>query len=139
MDLYLWWIIIGVVFIIFEFFTPTLFFLNFGFACFITSIFVYLGFSQVAQAVIFFVSSGLLLLLVRPVLQKLYKKSSNIEDKYVGQTVKVIKRIDDFSGRITIYGEDWEARSNNSGEVFDEGIEVKIVKRDSLILYVENL
>ena len=139
MDLYLWWIVVGIILIIFEFFSPTMFFLNFGLACFITSVFVYLGFSQVAQAVVFLVSSGLLLLLVRPVLKKFYNKSEEIEDKYINQTVKVIKRIDDFSGRITIYGEDWEARSNNSGEVFDVDSEVKIVKRDSLILYVESL
>ena len=139
MELYLWWIIIGIVFVIFEFFSPTLFFLNFGLACFITSVFVYLGFSQLIQAIVFLLSSGLLLLLVRPVLKKFYKKSSDLEDKYIGQTVKVTKRIDDFSGRITIYGEDWEARSANSGEVFEAESNVKIVKRDSLILYVENL
>ena len=139
MELYLWWIIIGIIFIIFEFFSPTLFFLNFGLACFITSVFVYFGFSPLIQAIVFLLSSGLLLLLVRPVLKKFYKKSSGLEDKYIGQTVKVIKRIDDFSGRITIYGEDWEARSANSGEVFEPDSKVKIVKRDSLILYVENL
>lgn len=139
MELYLWWVVIGIIFIIMEFFSPTLFFLNFGLACFITSIFVYFDFSQIVQAIIFLLSSGLLLLLVRPVLQRFYKTSSKIEDKYVGQVVKVIKRIDDFSGRITIYGEDWEARSANSGEVFEPESNVKIVKRDSLVLYVEGL
>ena len=139
MELYLWWIIIGIVFIILEFFSPTLFFLNFGLGCFITSVFVYLGFSPLIQAIVFLLSSGLLLLLVRPVLKKFYKTSSDLEDKYIGQTVKVTKRIDDFSGRITIYGEDWEARCANSGEVFEAESNVKIVKRDSLILYVESL
>lgn len=139
MQIYLWWVVIGIFLVILEFLTPTLFFLNLGIACFLVAVFAYLGFSQVIQAIIFLISSAVLLLFVKPIVQKFYDKKSDISDKYIGQTVKVIQKIDKFNGRITIYGEEWQAKAINEEDVFEIGDEVKIVKRESLVLYVEKI
>ena len=44
-----------------------------------------------------------------------------------------------YSGIITLYGERWEARLSESEEEIPENTEVKIVKNDSLIMYVEKI
>ena len=139
MQLYLWWIIIGIILVIVEFLTPTLFFLNFGIACLITAVFAYLAFSPIVQALVFLVSTGLLLLFVKPILQKFYDKKSEIDDKYVGQKVVVTNTINEQGGKIKIYGEEWIAKPLNDGEIYEIGQEVQIVKRDSLIMYVEKI
>lgn len=139
MDLYLIWIIIGIILIIIELLTPSMFFLNLGIACLITAFFTYLGFSQVIQAIIFLISAGILLFFVKPIMQKMYNKKAELNDKYINQIAKVIQRTDKNDGRITIYGEDWQAKSNNEEDIFEINENVKIVKRDSLIMYVEKI
>ena len=76
---------------------------------------------------------------MKPILQKFYDRKSEINDKYIGQVAKVINTVDAQNGRITIYGEDWQAKAINNIAVFEVGSSVKIVKRESLILYVDKI
>ena len=46
--------------------------------------------------------------------------------------------VSEFSGVISIYGERWEARSENK-TVIPKGSEVRIVRNESIIMYVEKL
>ena len=64
--------------------------------------------------------------------------SSGISSKYIGQVVKAETDIDANSGIISIYGERWEARSEN-GTVISQGSEVKIVRNESIIMYVNQI
>ena len=59
-----------------------------------------------------------------------------MENKYVGKTAKVIETITQTSGAISIYDERWDARILDNNEI-PIGENVKIVKYDSLIMFVE--
>ena len=133
------WCIAGVIFCIIEIFTPAMFFLNLGFACFVAAISAALHFSLTIQVVVFAVFSVIFLLWLRPFLLK-QKNSGEPEtiEMYIGKPAKVIEKITPQGGRIAIFGEEWQAKSLNE-EVFEPGEEVKIVKNDSIVMYVERL
>ena len=65
-------------------------------------------------------------------------KQTGLDDKYIGKIVKVTEPVTTNSGAVTIYDERWNARIE-SGDEIPVGAEVKIVKNDSLVLYVERI
>ena len=138
MELFLWqiWCISGVIFFIIEMFTPVLFFFNLGLACFIAAITAYFGIPLIYQVLIFGVFSAIFLIWLRPFLirKKNGDKPETIE-MYVGKTASVIETVDEEKGRISIFGEEWQAKSLN-GEVIPKGSYVKIIKNDSIVMYV---
>ena len=130
--------ICGVGFIILEMFTPSMFFLNFALAGFITAGVSVFYKEPYVLAIIFFVLSFVSFIFLRPVIMKRFNqaKETGINSKYIGQVAKVEEEITSNSGVLTIYGERWEARSEN-GETIPTGSEVKIVRNESIIMYVE--
>ena len=134
-------LIVGTIFFILEIFTPALFFLNLAFAAFLTagvSVFI-TDFNMIILT--FVILSAVMLLVLRPILMNLRttkEQKTGMESKYIGQTVKVISPITKTSGAITIYGERWDARIDTDGEI-PEGADVKIVRNESLIMYVEKI
>lgn len=133
--------IIGVLFLILEIFTPAMFFLNLAFAAFVTA-FVTMFVAELNIVILTFVIlSALFLLLLRPILMNLITnkpQKTGMEGKYIGKTVKVISPITKTSGAITIYGERWEARTEDDVEI-PEGANVKIIRNESLIMFVETI
>lgn len=130
--------IIGITFLILEMFTPSMFFLNFALAAFLTalsSVFIAHKFTLV---LIFFVLSFLSFVFLRPMLLKYPTKETEtgVEGKYIGKTAKALEDISENSGVITIYGERWEARSIDCSSI-PAGLEVCIVKNDGLTMYVK--
>ena len=137
MSLWQFLAVCGIGFVILEIFTPSLFFLNFALASFITAG-LSLWFKDLGYlTVIFFVLSFVSFIFLRPIIMKRYNKTkeTGISSKYIGQVVKAETDIDANSGIISIYGERWEARSEN-GTVISQGSEVKIVRNESIIMYV---
>lgn len=133
--------IIAVVALILEILLPSAFFLNFTLAGFLTALLSLFVTSINALLIDFVILSLLSIWLIRPLL--LRKKDSKkhltgLDGKYIGRVAKVITDITKDSGAISIYEERWEARSLN-GEDIPAGSDVKIVKNDSLILYVERV
>jgi len=132
--------IIGIVFLILEIFTPSMFFLNFSLAAFICAgVSVWIK-NPFALTVIFFVLSFASFAFLRPVIMKRFSKETEtgVNSKYIGKTLKTDVDITDNSGVINIYGERWEARSEN-GTLIPSGSEVKIVRNESIIMYVEKI
>ena len=132
--------VIGVGFVILEIFTPSMFFLNFALASFITALAsVYIA-SKFALVLIFFVLSFLSFAFLRPIIIKKNTKETKtgIEDKYIGRVAKVVEEISEYKGVISIYDERWEARSEDKS-VIPAGAEVKIIRNESLIMYVTKL
>ena len=132
-------VILGLVFLVLEMFTPMLFFLNFAIASFITAIASFIITDINILMLIFVVLSLLLLWFLRPLLVKSKnQKNSNtgMESKYIGQTAKVIEEVTSDSGVISIYDERWNARSINN-EIIPIGSIVEIVKHESLIMSVK--
>ena len=132
--------IIGIAFLILEMFTPSMFFLNFALAAFICapiSVFVKNPYTLV---ILFFILSFISFAFLRPVVMKRFSKDTEtgVNSKYIGQKVKAEVDITDNSGVINIYGERWEARSED-GNIIPSGSEVKIVRNESIIMYVEKI
>ena len=77
---------------------------------------------------------------LRPILVKKFTKTkeTGLQSKYIDAVAKAEEEISEFSGVISIYGERWEARSENR-TIIPKGSEVKIVRNESIIMYVELL
>lgn len=146
MEIFKIWAIVGLIFLLVEMATPAMFFLNLAVAAFFAGATAYFVPGNIwAQVWVFVIISLVLLLALRPYLLKRSTpkhEATGIEGKYIGNTAQVIKKIGeegtDGVGRIKIYGEVWQAKSAN-----DEPIEltsmVRIVRNDSLIMYVEKV
>ncbi len=132
--------VVGIAFVILEIFTPSMFFLNFALAAFITAGFSLITLNKFALVIVFFMLSFLSFAFLRPILLRRHSKDTEtgIEGKYIGKIAKVAEEITAERGVITIYGERWEARCEN-GEVIPAGAEVKILRNDSLIMYVTKI
>lgn len=133
-------LIVGILFLIIEIFTPVLFFLNFALACFVTAILALFISDWNVLIPVFVILSAAFLLFLRPLLIKARTngQKTGVEEKYIGKIAKVTDTITPNSGVISIYNERWEARSNN-GEEIPAGSDVKIVRNESLILFVEKI
>ena len=132
--------IVAISFLILEIFTPSLFFLNFALAAFLTAGISFAVKNIYTLIFIFFLLSFVSFAFLRPILVKRFSKETNtgLEGKYIGNTAKVIEEVSNKSGVISIYDERWEARTT-SETVIPQGADVKIIKNDSLIMYVEQI
>lgn len=140
--MHLWQIlsICGIAFLILEMFTPSLFFLNFSLSAFICAILSCYTKNIYTLSIAFFVFSFVSFIFLRPIIMKRFNKSkeTGINGKYIDKIAKAETEITSTSGVITIYGERWDARSENS-TVIPQGSEVKIVRNDSIIMYITEL
>ncbi len=140
MDMWLLLLIMAVVFLVLEMFTPTLFFINLAVAAVISAIFAYLGFSSLVVTIVFLVVAIATIWFVRPILLKQInekKVTTGLDDKYIGKIAKVVKEVSKTDGRVAIYGEEWQAITD--GENIPVGEEVKILSNDSIIFKVEKV
>lgn len=130
----------GIVFLILEMFTPSMFFLNFALASFLTAIVSYFVKVPYILVIIFVVLSFVSFLFLRPILVRKFCKSkeTGIQGKYIGKIAKVEQDVTSSSGVINIYGERWEARSEN-GNTICQGSEVEIIRNESIIMYVSEV
>lgn len=142
MEIWMLFLIISIVAVIVEIFIPTMFCINFAFAGILTALISIFWGNLQSLFIIFVVLSLLSIILIKPVLVKLVKKQSHadFDTQYIGKIVKSIEPITNNSGAVTIYDERWEARLSQEGaENIPEGEDVKIIRNDSLILYVEKV
>ena len=133
-------LIVSVIFLLLEMFTPTLFFINLAVAGAISSAFSYLGFSNLFVTFVFLIVSIATIWFVRPILLKQInekKEMTGLDDKYIGKVAKVVKEVTKTDGRVALYGEEWQAVTD--GEVIPVGAEVKILSNDSIIFKVEKI
>ena len=65
-------------------------------------------------------------------------KETGINSKYIDKIAKAESEITNSSGVISIYGERWEARSDDNA-VIPLGSEVKIIRNESIIMYVSQV
>lgn len=131
-------VITGVIFIIIEIFTPMMFFLNLALACFLTAVVALFITDWNILIPVFVAFSAFLLMFLRPILirSRGNGKSTGVEAKYIGKIAKVVETVTSTGGVVSIYDERWNARSISGGEI-PVGSEVKIVRNESLLLYVK--
>ena len=141
MDIWMIFVILSIVAIVIEIFMPTMFCVNFAFAGIITAV-ISLKYSDFSiLLIIFAVLSVLSILFIKPLLMKLLHKNGKADfaSQYIGKVVKSIEPINSTAGAVTIYDERWEARLNEGCEEIPADCDVKIVRNDSLVLYVEKV
>lgn len=140
MQLWQCMLVVGIFFVILEVFTPSMFYLNFALAGFICAPISLVYKNTNGLIAIFVALSFISFVFLRPILIKKFSKETDtgITSKYIGKTVKADEDITDSQGVISIYGERWEARSDN-GEVIPKGSDVKIVRNESIIMYVSKV
>lgn len=134
--------IVGVVCIILEMIVPSMFFLNLAIAGFITAIISLFINNADMLTIDFIILSLVSLFVLRPLLLRTLKSSKDkeigISGDYIGKVVKVIEPVTKYSGAITIYDERWDARIEDEGEI-PAGSEVRIIRNESLVMYVERV
>ena len=139
MELWQIFSIVGFAFLILEMLTPSYFCLNFGIAAFFTAAAAVFVTNLTYIILIFAVLSLLLLVFFRPFLmRKNTSDAPNPDNAYIGKIAKAVENIGADSGTVSIYDERCNSRTMN-GELIEAGAEVKIVKLESLIMYVERV
>ena len=133
--------IAGVIFLILGILVPAVFFLNLAIAAFLTALMSLVITDFVTLVLAFVVLSLFCILLLRPIVLKnkqTQDKKTGLEGKYIDKIARVIEPINKFKGAITIYDERWEARYDGDEEI-PVGSEIRIVRNESLVMYVEKL
>ena len=141
LEFWMIFIIISIIAIIVEIFIPTMFCINFAIAGVITAIVSIFWGTLSNLFILFAVLSLLSIIFIKPILQNLLKKENNADfaSQYIGKIVKVIEPVTTTSGAVMIYEERWEARTEYETEPIPIDSDVKIIKNDSLILFVEKV
>lgn len=141
MEFWMIYIILSLVAIVLEIFIPTLFCINFAFAGVLTAIISIFWGSTMSLLWTFFGLSLLSILFIKPILERTIKKETDADfnSQYIGKIVKCTEPINNTKGAVTIYDERWEARTEGECEEIPVGCDVKIVKYDSITLFVEKI
>lgn len=136
-------LVVAIVAFILEMFTPTMFFLSIAIAALITAL-TSCFYNDIQWLIIICsVLSVLLLLFIRPLMKRFMKdmpKGVDFNSEYIGKIVKVTEEITNSSGSIAVYGERWDARLDNpEANPIPIGAEVRIIRNESIVLYVEQV
>jgi membrane protein implicated in regulation of membrane protease activity len=121
-------------------FTPSMFFLNFSLASFICAVLSLYTKNTYVLVIALFIFSFVSFIFLRPIIMKKLTKSqeTGLNSKYIDKVAKAETEISSNSGVISIYGERWEARSED-GQVIPQGSDVKILRNESIIMYVKKV
>ena len=137
------WLILTILFIIFEMISLGLTTIWFAGGSFVAAIAAALGAPLWLQIVLFIAVAVALLFITRPLAVK--HIDTNVEktnvEALVGQTAVVINDIDNLkeSGQIKLNGLEWTARTKESGITIKSGETVKIVEIQGVKAIVETL
>ena len=132
------WIFIAVIFIILELITNTFFLVWFGVGALAASVLNYLGFDIYVQFIVFVIVSAVLILSTRRFADRITPDSSKktTAERLIGNTAKVVRRIDENTNVVNVSGEEWSAHTNDAVNVDDE---VKVIGINSIILIIEKI
>ncbi|MGC5021860.1 NfeD family protein [Micromonospora sp. DT47] len=128
------WIVLGVVLVVAEIFTTTLFLIMFGAGAFAAAGAAALGAPVALQAVVFAAVSALSVVVVRPVIRRHARSALETGDQpfgveaIEGSSALVLERVDAEHGLVKIDGELWSARSYDATQNFAPGERVQVIK-----------
>lgn len=137
---WLLWTLIGIGLLILEVITPGFLVACFGVGALIAAIPAALGLSAIWQMIAFVIGSALALYFVRPIIRRTYTKHEPIRtgaDALLGRklTLKHAVPAEGYA-ELAIDGDVWRVCSAQ-GTTLEAGQAVRIVRRDSLILYLQ--
>jgi membrane protein implicated in regulation of membrane protease activity len=128
------WIVLGVVLVIAEIFTTTLFLIMFGAGAFAAAGAAALGAPVGIQVLVFAAVSALTLLAVRPTIQRHRLSAAQSGDQpfgveaIEGSTALVLEQVDSDAGMVKIDGELWTARAYDGTQVLAPGERVRVIE-----------
>lgn len=129
------WIIISGIFLIFEMMTVGFLVFLFAIGSLFAMVVSFFTDSLIIQTATFVISSTLLVIFVRPVMQKFLTKNSisTNANSIIGKKAIVTKKVDVYSeaGQIKVNGEIWTAIGEN-GATYEKGSEVEVVAIDGV-------
>lgn len=137
------WLILFIVFLVFEIATLGLTTIWFAGGAFISFWLSIAGLGFIPQLVVFFLISTILLVTTRPLATKYLNKNTtrtNVEE-LIGKNVKVSEIIDNINetGHVMINGVEWLARAQHDGMVIQEGTLVRIMEINGVKAIVQPL
>ena len=144
MEVWHYWVIIALVFVIVEMFTTGFAVMCISFGCIFGAITSALDWELKWQLLAFAVGTALAFMTVRPLVYKFfYKKEQEVKtnaEALIGRKAVVTERIEGelLPGRVKIDGDDWKAISLES-ESIEAGEAVEIIEINSIILTVKKL
>jgi membrane protein implicated in regulation of membrane protease activity len=143
---WVFWFVLGFVFLFLEVLVPGIVFLFFGLGSWSVALLLFfIPLPVIPQWTIFIVLSIIFLVVLRRKLSAVFRKSNVgrndslsdplVADQYIGREVVVMKSISpEKTGLIELNGSNWQARSRFS---LDEGASAKIVELKDLVVWVE--
>lgn len=139
-----YWLILGVILIVVEVAAPGLVSIFFGLSALLVALLTLLipSIPEEMAWLLFAVLSVVFLFTLRRWCRKVFTgKRSQVEDELrndiSGRTAVVVVRIQpDQPGKVEFHGTNWQAVSS---ETLDPGVQVRIVKQDSITLTVERV
>ena len=144
MEVWHYWVIVALVFVIVEMFTTGFAVMCISFGCLFGAAASALDWELKWQLLAFAVGTALAFLTVRPLVYKFfYKKGQEVKtnvDALIGRRAIVTERIEGelHAGRVKVDGDDWKAVSLDT-EPIEVGATVKITAINSVILTVKKL
>lgn len=136
------WIIVSLVLVIVEIFTLGFAVICLAFGAVGGAVAAACDASLEMQLLAFAITSFLALVLVRPLLLRLFPKEEKVKtnaNAIVGLKGVVCNAIEGVDGgRVVVNGVDWKARSEDGGDIA-EGEKVEVVAIDSIVLIVKKL
>lgn len=141
-EIWHYWILASILFLIMEIFVPSFIVANFGIGALFGALVALLNGSIEMQIIVFSITTLASFFTVRPVLLKYaYKRSGDVKtntDAIVGKTGVITEEVNATvnTGRVDFEGSNWIAKSID-GSVITTGQVVEIVRIDSIIFYVK--
>ena len=136
---YAWliWILIAVILFLFEAITVSLTSIWFAIGALIAAVISYFTSNVWIPIICFLLSSGVLLALTKPILNKRIKRAHTNSDSLIGKQVLVIKKIDNVNGggQVKYNAAVWTAKSADDS-IIEKGqtVTVQEIKGVSLIV-----
>lgn len=136
------WLIIAVILFIGEAVCPVFFMFWFAIGAILALITSLITSNLVAQMVVFFVSTTIFIIFIKPLTNGLFKNNTKDElnmNGIVGKKAIVVEDIDNLknTGKVKINGEVWKAVNENESEVILSDTQVDIIKVDGVKLIVK--
>ncbi|HNT96582.1 MAG TPA: NfeD family protein [Thermotogota bacterium] len=139
----IFWLILGVLFLIAEIFTPSFFIMWFGIGSFAAMLVAFLFENSVLyQAIVFIVVSLIFVLFTRKMAQKMSGKPSRLisQDEMIGKEGVVSETItaDGGKGLVRINKDIWRARSLKDQEILG-GAKIKVIELKGVTVTVDTV
>ena len=139
----IFWLILGVLFLIAEIFTPSFFIMWFGIGSFAAMLVAFLFENSVLyQAIVFIVVSLIFVLFTRKMAQKMSGKPSRLisQDEMIGKDGVVSETItaDGGKGLVRINKDIWRARSLKDQEIL-AGAKIKVIELKGVTITVDTV